>query len=222
MSKFARFVDSCHHGGYVAGPTVVEGQKLDNLLPEFKSWFASIDGFGEYLRSYFEHYHDYFDEDVTTKEEHRLVYSQLHKEFSTNLEQSIGEWLKQLGLSEDDFGVMMQLASKRGDLMSDEIVGVLLGMLDYQLWIMNIFALRRSRQLSEILPPPPPPPPQMDEEIAQAQEERLLHVTVPEGVFAGQAVEVKASEEQSLTVTVPEGLSAGDVFAVSYIPAPVA
>eukprot|EP00930_Biecheleria_cincta_P058771 TRINITY_DN4456_c0_g1_i1.p1 TRINITY_DN4456_c0_g1~~TRINITY_DN4456_c0_g1_i1.p1 ORF type:complete len:109 (+),score=26.07 TRINITY_DN4456_c0_g1_i1:142-468(+) len=83
-------------------------------------------------------------------EEHKLTYTQLHKEFSRSLEESIDRWLHSKGITEDAFGEMMQLARRRGDAQSDEIVGVLLGMLDYQLWIVSIFALKHSSQLDHV------------------------------------------------------------------------
>eukprot|EP00440_Ansanella_granifera_P014258 gb/GFBE01015497.1/.p1 GENE.gb/GFBE01015497.1/~~gb/GFBE01015497.1/.p1 ORF type:complete len:185 (+),score=44.92 gb/GFBE01015497.1/:1-555(+) len=148
MSKYELFGICTRHGGFAEGLTVVENDRLICLLPEFKQWFADIDGFGTYLRSYFEHYDSYFD---LYAEEHALIYSKLHKEFSLSLEESIDQWLSSKGLTEDAFGDMMQQACRRGDHKSDEIVGVLLGMLDYQLWIANIFELKRSRQLGELL-----------------------------------------------------------------------
>ena len=39
------------------------------------------------------------------------------------------------------------VARSRKDKKADEIVGVLLGMMDYQLWIDNIFDLKRNSRL---------------------------------------------------------------------------
>ena len=39
------------------------------------------------------------------------------------------------------------IARNRKDKKADEIVGVLLGMMDYQLWIDNIFDLKRNSRL---------------------------------------------------------------------------
>ena len=42
---------------------------------------------------------------------------------------------------------MLTTARNRKDKKADEIVGVLLGMMDYQLWIDNIFDLKRNSRL---------------------------------------------------------------------------
>merc|ERR1712083_317538 len=129
------------HRGYAFGPSVAQAEKLDGLLIEFKDWFVAINGFGEYLKTFFTHYNVYFAEHT---EEHSLLYTQLHKEFSHQLENSIDQWLVAKGILQEDFGDMLSMAQKRGDAQSDQIVGVLLGMLEYQLWIENIFKLSQT------------------------------------------------------------------------------
>ncbi|CAE8638580.1 unnamed protein product, partial [Polarella glacialis] len=200
------------HGGFASGPTVVQAEKYNTLLPDFKNWFEAIDGFGEYLRTFFEHYSGYFE---VYSEEHALVYTQLHKEFSTSLELSIVQWIAQLGLTEDDFGLMLREAIRRGDDRSDEIVGVLAGMLDYQLWVVKIFALKRAALLREN----PQDEKASPEEVSPEAEEALfLSVAVPEGMSPGQEVQVTCPDGQSLLVAVPEGLAEGQLFHVSYVP----
>mmetsp|Transcript_19048 Transcript_19048/g.44784 ORF Transcript_19048/g.44784 Transcript_19048/m.44784 type:complete len:209 (-) Transcript_19048:129-755(-) len=205
MSKYSRFFSGEQHGGYSAKATVAQSDKLNTLLPDFKRWFASINGFGDYLRTFFTHYQNYFD---AYAEEHALIYTQVHKEFSANLEQSIDQWLHAKGLSEQDFGEMLQLAQERGDAKSDEIVAVLLGMLDYQLWIRSIFDLKRSGQVADLLEGQVPGQPQA----------LTLSVAVPEGVSAGQELQVTSPDGQLLQVAVPPGLCSGQVFSVSYLP----
>mmetsp|Transcript_111766 Transcript_111766/g.216543 ORF Transcript_111766/g.216543 Transcript_111766/m.216543 type:complete len:221 (-) Transcript_111766:122-784(-) len=210
MSKFERFMGHACHGGYSKAPSVPEADRLNLLLVEFKSWFASMDGFGAYLTGFFHAYQAYFDEYVN---EHKLLYTQLHKEFSDNLETSIDSWLHANGLTEDDFGEMLQLARTRSDQKSDEIFGVLFAMLDYQSWITQISALKQSNYLADVLAAlpteqtcPHPPKPQM------------LTVEVPPGTAAGQELHVTSPDGQVLSVTVPEGLVSGQQFMLTYLP----
>uniref|UniRef100_A0A7S1S848 BART domain-containing protein n=1 Tax=Alexandrium catenella TaxID=2925 RepID=A0A7S1S848_ALECA len=214
MSKFERFGLSGGHGGFPATATLPQGDRLNTLLPEFKAWFAAVNGFGEYLRNFFAHYQNYFD---AYAEEHSLVYTQLHKEFSANLEQSIDQWLHIKGLSEDDFGEMMQLAKARGDGNSDQIVGTLLGMLDYQLWITSIFALKHDSLVAGLISGSPPVDVPQEQQPAE-QQAQVLNVEVPEGVAAGQQLQVTSPDGQALLVVVPEGLGAGQLFSVTYMP----
>eukprot|EP00931_Biecheleriopsis_adriatica_P115496 TRINITY_DN91287_c0_g1_i1.p1 TRINITY_DN91287_c0_g1~~TRINITY_DN91287_c0_g1_i1.p1 ORF type:complete len:178 (-),score=49.59 TRINITY_DN91287_c0_g1_i1:10-543(-) len=150
MSKYARFCGSSAalSGGFAASLTVAENDRLTTLLPSFKQWFADVEGFGGHLRSYFDQHADYFD---LYAEEHALVYTELHDEFRRSLEESVDSWLRSQGLTEEAFGEMMQQALYRGDHESDEIVAVLLGMIDYQLWIASIFDLKRNAQVAALL-----------------------------------------------------------------------
>eukprot|EP00927_Polykrikos_kofoidii_P078013 TRINITY_DN74893_c0_g1_i1.p1 TRINITY_DN74893_c0_g1~~TRINITY_DN74893_c0_g1_i1.p1 ORF type:complete len:169 (-),score=24.68 TRINITY_DN74893_c0_g1_i1:132-638(-) len=146
MSKFDLWKGTGQfHAGYVEGVTVPQSAKLDALMQEFKDWFTSVSGFGEYLKGYYTHYAAYFDDYV---EEHSLTYTHLHTEFSDSLSASIQQWLHSQGISEDDFGDMLCLARARGDDKSDEIVGTLLGMLDYTMWFQHIFKLRHDSRLA--------------------------------------------------------------------------
>lgn len=212
MAKYDRFGlgTSATHGGYSAGPTVVQASRLDTIMPKFKEWFVSMDGFGEYLRNFYTTYGGYFDSHA---EEHSLVYTQLHKEFSTKLDQSIVDWLHAEGLSEDDFGDMLRLARDRGDQKSNEIVAVLLGMLDYQLWIENIFRLKHNSQVSALL---------VGSSTVAVESQQYFSVALPEGVAAGQELQVQTPDGQMLTVLAPVGCVAGQAISVAYTPLSVA
>merc|ERR1719238_258376 len=88
---------------------------------DFRCWFAAKKGFGNDLAYFYSHL---------------LIYTDLHKQFSANLELRIHEWIASRGLSEDQFeAILMQVEAEQ----ADEIVGVLLGMLDYERWIVAIF-----------------------------------------------------------------------------------
>eukprot|EP00746_Dinoflagellata_sp_MGD_P007672 gnl/MRDRNA2_/MRDRNA2_115230_c0_seq1.p1 gnl/MRDRNA2_/MRDRNA2_115230_c0~~gnl/MRDRNA2_/MRDRNA2_115230_c0_seq1.p1 ORF type:complete len:223 (-),score=45.43 gnl/MRDRNA2_/MRDRNA2_115230_c0_seq1:80-748(-) len=219
MSKYDRWSSGgSAHGGFAAGPSVPQSIRLDGLLLDFKKWFASIDGFGMYLQEFYTQYDGYFDDTV---EEHSHMYKTLHKEFSSNLEASIDTWLNTNGLSESDFGDMLNLARSRGDHKSDEIVGVLLGMMEYQLWIESIFTLKRTFRANLLAQPQAMTKVTNGYQTKPNQLETPMHmmnVTVPEGVAAGQQVQVVAPDGQELVVVVPEGLTAGQEFSVSYVP----
>merc|ERR1711957_760525 len=99
------------------------------------------------------------------------------------------------------------------------IVGVLLGLLDYQLWIGSIFALKRDKRLSGVLAEPV----QLDVRSAQEQlllqpVSQVLNVEVPLGVQPGHELHVTSPDGQTLQVCVPEGACAGQQFTVSYLP----
>jgi len=207
MSKFARFAAGVNHGGYNAGPSVAFAAKLDAMMAEFKQWFVSLAGFGDYLRTFFAQYEAYFNEYAS---EHALAYTQLHKDFSAKLEGAIDQWLQAKGVTEDDFGEMLRLARQRGDAQSDEIIGVLLGLLDYELWIAHIFALKRSARLAAEIAAAPPQ--------AQPQQLQVMTVAVPDGVTGGQQLQINTPCGQALVYVVPEGLGPGQAFSVSYAP----
>lgn len=237
MSKYARFnaqapIDGWN--GYTAGLTVAQGEKLDKFLIDFKQWFASVGGFGNYLRRFFTDYQAYFSEFA---EEHSLVYTQLHKEFCQNLEDAVDAWLRLRGLSEDDFGDMLRQAERRGDSQSDEMLGVLLGLLDYQPWIHSIFALRHAVSenfgavgaeiradlsanemcCAETLWTEAP-----GGVAPNATTQVMFHVAVPDGVAPGQQLQVTSPDGQSFLTCVPDGVGPGQLFCVSYSPAVLA
>jgi len=251
-------------------------------LAEFKGWFSSQDGFGEYLRHFFEYY-GYFFRDY--QEDHMFVYTKLHKEFSKNLEKAIDVWLATRGMTQEDLGAMLEHAQNLGDQQANEIVDMLIGMLEYHRWIKDIFALKANESIANLLG---------DENVEQffkprtedgwkklgdmdvdwgtewwenwtdaeweewwdsdareqwdadwweekqeawtdkewaewtAQEAapeaqaaaaeadpNLIYVVVPDGVNAGDQLQVTAPSGQVLATTVPDGLGPGDQFAVS-------
>lgn len=218
MSRYARFKPV--HGGFVDGVTVPQSERYNALLPGFKAWFSALNGFGDYLRSFFGSYGGYFD---CYSEEHALVYTNLHKEFTGHLEEAIDSWLKVHDLGEEDFGEMLRQASLRGDAEGDFVVGTLLGLLDYEPWIGSIFALKRMALTGEGLPPDehtvmaaPAAPPPDDDPGAGAAEPATMTVLVPEGVAPGQQVQVTSPDGQLLVVAVPEGCTPGVAFNVAY------
>jgi len=145
----------------------------------------------------------YFDD---YDETHALMYTQLHKEFSASLEAAINEWLAYKGLSEEHLEAMLAYAQQSGDKKTDEIIGVLLGMMDYEQWIANIFDLKRNSRL----------PLFADIEDDEPMAPQLLAVTCPDGVAAGDQLQVATPDGQTLLVSVPEGIGPGMVFNVSY------
>mmetsp|Transcript_151796 Transcript_151796/g.487087 ORF Transcript_151796/g.487087 Transcript_151796/m.487087 type:complete len:173 (+) Transcript_151796:268-786(+) len=154
----------------------------------------------------------YFD---CYSEEHALVYTQLHREFSSQLEQAIDGWLKTHDLCEDDLGSMLEQARLRGDGEGDAAVGALLGMLDYQPWIGNIFVLKRLSDEAFAAAAASSPG-------TEATPPLSLRVAVPEGVQPGQEVQVSTPDGQLLVVVVPEGCHTGFEFDVAYVPQVVA
>eukprot|EP00929_Paragymnodinium_shiwhaense_P021818 TRINITY_DN14121_c0_g1_i1.p1 TRINITY_DN14121_c0_g1~~TRINITY_DN14121_c0_g1_i1.p1 ORF type:complete len:184 (-),score=40.18 TRINITY_DN14121_c0_g1_i1:317-868(-) len=168
MSKYDRWgrASASAHGGFAPGPSVAQSAKLDALLPEFKAWFESVAGFGDYLKTFYEHYASYLD---SYHDEHSLMYTQIHKEFVANLEQCIDQWLHSKGLSEDDFGEMLGIARARGDVSSSQIIDKIFSMVEYQQWFAQIFDLRRSlleAQSGMFEAPMPPPLPPSEEVVA--------------------------------------------------------
>merc|ERR1712066_222158 len=109
-----------------------------------------MNGFGDYLRKFFGEYEAYFNGYV---EEHALMYTQLHRQFSENLQLYIDGWLHAKGLSEEDFGSALSAACSQSDDQSDEIIGILIGMLDYERWIGSIFDLKRDQRVKAVLLP---------------------------------------------------------------------
>mmetsp|Transcript_75642 Transcript_75642/g.210124 ORF Transcript_75642/g.210124 Transcript_75642/m.210124 type:complete len:212 (-) Transcript_75642:194-829(-) len=205
MNKYDRF-GACASAsrGHPIGPTVTDSNKQDALIEEFKSWFVAYDGFGPYLETFFQQHGAVFDE---FSEEHLLVYTQLHIEFSDSLERAIADWRCSRGLADTDFGDMLSRASARGDMKSDEVIGVLLGMLDYELWIKHIFALKAHHRLIAATL------------AAEPQAElSYMSLVVPEGVTPGQQLEAVAPDGQRLFVSVPEGVAPGEAFSAAYIP----
>lgn len=189
---------------------------IDPQMEEFKSWFVASDGFGPYIQSFFEQYEQYFNE---YEETHALVYTEIHKEFSTNLEVAVDGWREAHGVTEERFLEMLETAQKRRDRKTDEIVGVLLGMMDYQEWISNIFFLKKSALLVPLFADC------WDEPMAPSEEPfvpdaapQLLQVALPDGVASGQSLQVTAPDGQVLMVTVPDGIGPGDIFNVTYTP----
>eukprot|EP00429_Kryptoperidinium_foliaceum_P066352 CAMPEP_0176075408 /NCGR_PEP_ID=MMETSP0120_2-20121206/37690_1 /TAXON_ID=160619 /ORGANISM="Kryptoperidinium foliaceum, Strain CCMP 1326" /LENGTH=202 /DNA_ID=CAMNT_0017409113 /DNA_START=166 /DNA_END=774 /DNA_ORIENTATION=+ len=189
------------------------------LLPGFKTWFSALAGFGDYLQSFFASYRGYFD---CYAEEHALVYTQLHKEFSSKLEESIDTWLKLNNLGEEEFGEMLRQASLRNDGDGDMIIGTLLGLLDYEPWIGSIFALKQMALVDDgssandsavhCLP-------QVDEPAAAgvpATPSATMTVVVPNCVAPGQQVQVMSPDGQFFLVEVPGGCAPGSTFDVAY------
>lgn len=141
MGKFERFSSLDPGRGYSAGPSIQEAARLDGLMGEFKIWFTSMRGFGPELERFFaKHEAEFNSENV---EEHSHAYFLLYSDFVALVEKTMQNWLQAKGLHEDDFGVMLAQGQRYGDSEMDALTGVLLGLLDYPLWIEHIFALRR-------------------------------------------------------------------------------
>merc|ERR1740122_498562 len=104
---------------------------------------------------------------------------------------------------------MLHLAKERGDAKSDDIVGVLIGMMDYQQWISSIFTLKQNSRVAGLLAGAPPPEAVQEQPQPQPQ---MLNVEVPQGVLPGQQLQVMSPDGQALLVTVPEGLAPGQQF----------
>lgn len=142
MGKYERFsaLDPGPGRGYTAGLSLHEAARLDGLMSDFKAWFTSVRGFRPELLRFFADHATEFSEDT---EEHSHAYFLLHSEFLARVEKTTQTWLQAKGLHEDDFGVMLAQGQRYGDSEMDSLTGVLLGLLDYPLWIEHIFALRR-------------------------------------------------------------------------------
>ena len=63
-------------------------------------------------------------------------------------------------------------------------------------------------------PPEPTPPPQPPAEAAPPAAPTLLTITVPNGVMAGQQIQIKAPSGQLVNVKVPEGCGPGSQFKI--------
>lgn len=148
MGKYERFsaLDPGPGRGYTAGPSLHEAARLDGLMGDFKAWFTSVRGFRPELLRFFADHATEFSEDT---EEHSHAYFLLYSEFLARVEKTTQTWLQAKGLHEDDFALMLAQGQRYGESENDAVTGVLLGLLDYPLWIENIFALRR-----EVLPEP--------------------------------------------------------------------
>jgi hypothetical protein len=70
--------------------------------------------------------------------------------------------------------------------------------------------------IPETAPPPPPPPPQPEAPppAAAPAAPMILTVTVPDGVMAGQQIQIKAPTGQLVNVKVPEGCGPGSQFKI--------
>eukprot|EP00929_Paragymnodinium_shiwhaense_P069947 TRINITY_DN35357_c0_g1_i1.p1 TRINITY_DN35357_c0_g1~~TRINITY_DN35357_c0_g1_i1.p1 ORF type:complete len:240 (-),score=58.06 TRINITY_DN35357_c0_g1_i1:213-932(-) len=111
----------------------------EEYLLEFKAWYVSVDGFGQYLQYFLGHYGDFFRE---AQETHAFVYTKLHKEFSSNLESAVNAWLASKGLSEEHLTSILECG--QGNAETDGIVTALLAMMEYHTWIQYIFALKKN------------------------------------------------------------------------------
>ena len=78
----------------------------------------------------------------------------------------------------------MNFAKESGDEKIDKIIDDLLGLMDYEQWIANIFDLKRNSRLVPLF---------ADIEGEEAGPE-LLAVTCPDGVAAGEDLQVRAGE----------------------------
>jgi hypothetical protein len=196
---------------------------------EFRCWFAAKKGFGADLTYFYTQYRGYFNEYDAS---HLLIYTDLHKQFSANLEMRIHEWLASKGMTEAHFEEMLQEVA--ADPAADEILNVLLGMLDYERWIRAIFDLLKSERLAYLLEDMDDcAEPYMNEGYgrvlaaspanqvlisAYQSSAAELSVEMPPGVPEGGELEVVAPDGQVLQVSAPLGLNPGDLFTVTYEP----
>lgn len=213
------------------------------LLEDFKTWFASHDGFGNYLLTFYQHYDQYVN---VYEETHALVYTEMHREFSTELERALHSWLETRGMSEEHLEAMLRAA--QADAHTDVIVDVLIGMMDYQEWIQAIFALKKSARIAELFADDDCEPYMMHgfgeaavepvgllhDKLRKSKDlsrdransshscDETLEVLVPEGVGPGMELDVPTPDGQVVRVAVPEGVAEGQVFTVKYTPAWVA
>ncbi|CAJ1351809.1 unnamed protein product [Effrenium voratum] len=142
--------------------------RLRYLAEKLQVWLMSDEGFGSYLDDFFRKNGAYFDD---YQEEHALHYTELHKEFSAQLESEIHGWLSDEGLREESLETILQAGREQALEDSEEaqddadMVDLLLEALDYQKWIQHVFRLkkrvreRRKVRVRKAPPPPPPPPP---------------------------------------------------------------
>jgi hypothetical protein len=135
------------------------------------------------------------------------------------------------GLSEEHFEAMLMEVEAE---QTDEIVGVLLGMLDYERWIVAIFNLLKSERLADLLQDLDAAEPYMSEGYAGVASSSPAHqvlmmkayrssacelnVEMPQGVPDGGELQVVAPDGQVLNVAAPVGLNPGELFTVTYEP----
>jgi hypothetical protein len=207
---------------------MVELSPWKDLWDEFRCWFAAKKGFGTDLTYFYTQYRGYFNE---YDESHQLIYTELHKQFSANLEIRIHEWLSTKGLGEEHFETMLKEVEAE---QADEIVGVLLGLLDYERWIVAIFSLLKSERLADLLQDyADAAEPYMSEGYARVvssapshqvllqayqRATQELNVEMPQGLEDGGELQVLAPDGQVLHVAAPLGLNPGDLFTITYEP----
>mmetsp|Transcript_41502 Transcript_41502/g.117537 ORF Transcript_41502/g.117537 Transcript_41502/m.117537 type:complete len:271 (-) Transcript_41502:376-1188(-) len=116
------------------------------MLAEFKAWYTSVDGFGDYLRHFLAQYGPFFREDQET---HCFVYTKLHQEFARNLEAAVSAWQDSKGMTEEHFESMLRHAKILEDKDTLDIADMLVHLLEYPTWVAYMIGLKKNRSFME-------------------------------------------------------------------------
>eukprot|EP00404_Azadinium_spinosum_P005175 CAMPEP_0180462652 /NCGR_PEP_ID=MMETSP1036_2-20121128/24519_1 /TAXON_ID=632150 /ORGANISM="Azadinium spinosum, Strain 3D9" /LENGTH=184 /DNA_ID=CAMNT_0022469439 /DNA_START=1 /DNA_END=554 /DNA_ORIENTATION=- len=136
--------------------------------------------------------------------EHKLVYTDLHRQFRQLFEDTLNAFLASLGSTPEAFEVAFEKCVKREVGGADIMAELMYCVMEYEFFCQVMAERKRDKQREE----------QAAQALAPALAEEAA--TVPEGVSPGQAVEVMTPEGMAVQVVVPEGVAPGEAFLVTY------
>jgi hypothetical protein len=130
-----------------------------------------------------------------TPGEHKLEFTELHKQFQTVFEEKLNAKLVSLGVEPEQFHAALE--AMKDDESTEMLIQFLIAMTDYDFFI-QVMEERKAALYPNGVP-------------------STFSVAVPDG--AGPELTVLAPNGQEMVVAVPEGVSAGVSFEVQYMAA---